>query len=63
VVRGNPIKIKYVMQLPNTSVPSFAFYANFPDEIKEPYKNYLENKLREHFGFSGVPIRIYFRKK
>src|SRR5690606_30874839 len=46
VVRGNPIKIKYVMQLPNTSVPSFAFYANFPDEIKEPYKNYLENKLR-----------------
>lgn len=63
VVRGNPIKIKYVMQLPNTSVPSFAFYTNFPDEIKEPYKNYLENKLREHFGFSGVPIRIYFRKK
>jgi GTPase len=62
VVRGNPIKIKYVTQLP-TVVPSFAFFCNFPDDIKTPYKNYLENKLREHFNFTGVPIRIFFRKK
>jgi len=63
VVRGNPVRIKYVMQLPNTAVPSFAFYANYPDDIKEPYRNYLENKLRENFNFNGVPVRIYFRKK
>ncbi|HEV7621288.1 MAG TPA: ribosome biogenesis GTPase Der [Flavisolibacter sp.] len=62
VVRGNAVKIKYITQLP-TPVPSFAFFSNYPDEIKTPYKNYLENKLREHFNFSGVPIRIFFRKK
>ena len=62
VVRGNPVKIKYITQLP-TVVPSFAFFCNFPDDIKTPYRNYLENKLREHFNFTGVPIRIYFRKK
>jgi GTPase len=62
VVRGHPIKIKYVTQLP-TAVPSFAFFCNFPDDIKTPYKNYLENKLRENFDFTGVPIRIFFRKK
>ncbi|HEX2608939.1 MAG TPA: ribosome biogenesis GTPase Der [Flavisolibacter sp.] len=62
VVRGNTIKIKYVTQLP-TVVPSFAFFCNYPDEIKTPYKNYLENKVREHFDFTGVPIRIFFRKK
>ncbi len=62
VVRGNAVKIKYVTQLP-THVPSFAFFANYPDDIKTPYRNYLENKLREHFNFTGVPIRIYFRKK
>ena len=62
VVRGNPIKIKYVSQLP-THVPSFAFFANFPDDIKQPYRNYLENQLRQHFNFKGVPVRIYFRKK
>ena len=62
VVRGNPIKIKYITQLP-TPVPSFAFFCNFPDDIKTPYRNYLENKLREHFHLTGVPIRIYFRKK
>lgn len=62
VVRGHPVKIKYVAQLP-TVVPSFAFFSNFPDDIKTPYKNYLENKLREHFDFTGVPIRIFFRKK
>lgn len=62
VVRGNQVKIKYVTQLP-TVVPSFAFFANYPDDIKTPYKNYLENKLRENFNFTGVPVRIFFRKK
>ena len=62
VVRGNAIKIKFITQLP-TPVPSFAFFCNFPDDIKQPYKNYLENKLRENFKFSGVPVRIFFRKK
>ncbi len=62
VVRGNAVKIKYVSQLP-TPVPSFAFFCNYPDDIKAPYKNYLENKLRENFKLSGVPIRIFFRKK
>ncbi|MFY8024274.1 MAG: ribosome biogenesis GTPase Der [Sediminibacterium sp.] len=62
VVRGHSIKIKFVTQLP-TPVPSFAFFTNFPDDIKMPYKNYLENQLRSHFDFKGVPIRIFFRKK
>jgi GTP-binding protein len=62
VVRGNPVKIKYITQLP-TVVPSFAFFCNYPDDVKQPYKNYLENKLRDHFEFSGVPIRIFLRKK
>lgn len=62
VVRGHAIKIKYVTQLP-TAVPSFAFFCNFPDDIKQPYKNYLENKLRENFDLTGIPIRIFFRKK
>ena len=62
VVRGHAVKIKFVTQLP-TVVPSFAFFCNYPDDIKTPYKNYLENKLRENFDFTGVPIRIFFRKK
>jgi GTP-binding protein len=62
VVRGHPVKIKYITQLP-TQVPSFVFFCNYPDDIKQPYKNYLENKLREQFHFSGVPVRLFFRKK
>jgi len=62
VVRGNAVKIKYVTQLP-TVVPSFAFFCNYPDDIKAPYKHYLENQLREKFELTGVPIRIFFRKK
>jgi GTP-binding protein len=62
VVRGNSIKIKFVTQLP-THVPSFAFFCNYPDEVKQPYKNYLENQLRLHFNFKGVPVRLFFRKK
>jgi GTP-binding protein len=62
VVRGNSVKIKFVTQIP-TVVPSFAFFTNYPDDIKTPYRNYLENKLREKFNFKGVPVRIFFRKK
>jgi GTPase len=62
VVRGHPIKIKFITQLP-THVPSFAFFCNFPEDVKTPYRNYLENQLREHFNFTGVPVRIFFRKK
>ena len=62
VVRGNSVKIKYITQLP-TAVPSFAFFCNFPEDIKLPYKNYLENQLRQSFDLKGVPIRIFFRKK
>lgn len=60
--KGKIIKIKYVTQLP-TLAPSFAFFCNLPQYIKEPYKRYLENKLRENFNFTGVPIQIFFRKK
>lgn len=62
VVRGNSVKIKYVTQLP-VVVPSFAFFCNYPDDIKPPYRNYLENQLRQFFNFKGVPVRIFFRKK
>ena len=62
VVRGNQVKIKYVTQLP-TQVPSFAFFTNYPDDIRAPYKHYLENQLRQNFNFTGVPVRIFFRKK
>jgi len=62
VVRGHALKIKYITQLP-TQVPSFAFFCNYPDDVKQPYKNYLENKLRENFNFKGVPLRLFFRKK
>lgn len=62
MTRGMPVKIKFVTQVP-TAVPSFAFFANHPDAIKEPYRKFLENKLRSHYNFSGVPMRIFFRKK
>ncbi len=62
VVRGHAVKIKYITQLP-TKVPSFAFFCNYPDDIKQPYRNYLENQLRSNFNLSGVPVRIFFRKK
>lgn len=60
--RGHSVKIKFVSQIP-TVVPSFAFFSNYPDAIKDSYRNFLENKLRSHFNFSGVPMRIFFRKK
>ena len=62
VVRGVPVSIKYVTQLP-TPVPSFAFFCNHPDDVKQPYKNYLENQLRIAFNFKGTPMRLFFRKK
>ncbi len=60
--RGEYIKIKYITQLP-AKTPSFAFFCNHPDYIRTAYKNYLENRMREHFSLSGVPINIFFRKK
>jgi GTP-binding protein len=60
--RGREISIKYVTQLP-IAYPAFAFYTNHPQHIKEPYKNYLENQIREEFDFTGVPISLFFRKK
>ena len=62
VVKGKQIKIKYATQLPTYS-PSFAIFCNLPKYIKEPYKRYIENTLRKQFDFTGVPIRIFFRKK
>ncbi len=60
--KGKYIKIKYVTQLP-TPTPQFAFFVNLPQYIREPYRRFLENKLRENWDFSGVPIQIYFRQK
>ena len=61
--KGKYIKIKYCMQLPNTRVPSFVFFANLPQYVKEPYKRFLENKIRERWNFTGTPINIYIRQK
>ncbi len=61
-IKGKFVRIKYVTQLP-THAPAFAFYCNLPQYIREPYKRYLENQIRKHFNFKGVPIRIYMRKK
>jgi GTP-binding protein len=60
--KGKFVKIKYCMQLP-TPTPQFAFFSNLPQYVKDPYKRYVENQLREHYNFSGVPITIYFRQK
>lgn len=61
-LKGKYIKIKYATQLPGKT-PMFAFFCNLPQYIKDPYKRFIENKLRENFGFTGVPIQIYFRQK
>ncbi len=61
-LKGKYVKIKFCTQLP-TQTPSFAFFANLPQYVKEPYKRFLENKLRENFDFTGVPVQIYLRKK
>lgn len=61
-LKGKYVKIKYATQLP-THAPSFAFYCNLPQYVKEPYKRFLENKIRENWDFRGVPIQIFMRKK
>ena len=61
--KGKYIKIKYCTQLPNTRVPSFAFFANLPQYVKEPYRRFLENKIRENWNFSGTPINVFIRHK
>jgi len=61
-IKGKYIKIKYCMQLP-TYTPQFAFFANLPQYIRDPYRRYLENQLRQHYNFNGVPIIVYFRQK
>ena len=61
--KGKYIKIKYCTQLPNTQVPSFVFFANLPQYVKEPYRRFLENKMREKWHLSGTPINIYIRQK
>ena len=61
--KGKYIKIKYCTQLPNTRVPSFVFFANLPQYVKEPYKRFLENKIRERWSLSGTPINIFIRQK
>src|SRR5690606_33024234 len=60
--RGNYIKIKYITQLP-TKTPTFAFFCNHPNYIKEPYKRFLENKLRGAFDFKGAPVKLIFKNK
>lgn len=62
-MKGKYIKIKYCAQLPNTQIPSFVFYANLPQYVKEPYKRFLENKIREKWNFCGTPINIFIRQK
>ena len=62
-IKGKYIKIKYCMQLPDTQIPSFVFYANLPQYVKEPYRRFLENKIRERWDFSGTPINIFIRQK
>lgn len=62
-IKGKYIKIKYVTQLPNTYVPTFIFFANLPQYVKEPYRRFLENKIRAKYEFSGTPIQIFIRQK
>ncbi|WP_314772688.1 ribosome biogenesis GTPase Der [Capnocytophaga sputigena] len=61
-IKGKYIKIKFCTQLP-TPIPQFAFFANLPQYVKDPYRRFIENKLRENFDFNGVPIDVYFRQK
>ena len=60
--KGKYIKVKYITQLPTPS-PSFVFFCNLPQYVRDPYKRYLENRMREIYKFTGVPIQLYFRQK
>lgn len=62
-IKGKYIKIKYCMQVPETRVPTFIFYANLPQYVREPYRRFLENKIRERWNFTGTPINIFIRQK
>ena len=62
-IKGKYIKIKYCAQLPDTQIPSFVFYANLPQYVKEPYKRFLENKIRENWTMTGCPINVFVRQK
>lgn len=61
--KGKFVKVKYITQLHNTSVPSFVFFCNLPQWVKEPYRRFVENRMRENWNFSGTPINIFFREK
>ncbi len=61
--KGKFIKIKYVTQLPNTKIPSFVFFCNLPQWVKEPYRRFVENRMRENWNFLGTPINVFFREK
>jgi GTP-binding protein len=62
-IKGKYIKIKYISQVPDTQIPTFVFYANLPQYVKEPYKRFLENKLRENWELTGTPINVFIRQK
>ena len=61
--KGKVVRIKYITQLPNTSIPSFVFFCNLPQWVKEPYKRFLENQLRKHWNLRGTPINLFMREK
>lgn len=62
-IKGKYIKIKYITQLPNTQIPTFVFFANLPQYVKEPYRRFLENKIRAKYDFTGTPMHIFIRQK
>ncbi len=62
-IKGKYIKVKYITQLPNTQIPSFVFFCNLPQWVKEPYKRFVENRMRENWKLTGTPINIFFREK
>lgn len=62
-LKGKYIRIKYVTQLPNTQIPTFLFFANLPQYVKDPYRRFLENKIRAKYDFTGTPIQIFIRQK
>lgn len=62
-IKGKYIKIKYCTQVPDTQIPTFIFYANLPQYVKEPYKRFIENQIREHWKLTGSPINVFVRSK
>jgi len=62
-IKGKYVKIKYITQLPNTQVPTFIFFANLPQYVKEPYRRFLENKIRAKWDFNGTPMQVFIRNK